>query len=1321
MHSVRSDLAVHGLAYLGVLLLFAGLFGLVAFSFSSVSRGLRPVAELVVPTAVLGSAWLLARRGLATPARALALLGGLLVPVAALASLVDGAPVPPDLAGIGLAVGLAAAAVAVSLTYAGWWRWHRSTVLRHLVAPMLWLAVAMAALAFRDPVPSGDGIVTAAPGQLAAVLVAIMLTLAVPRLRPARRFATALFPAALVGLGIAGLLEWLAAGVAGWPAWPVAVSGAAALLGLELCEGRIPSAVRVVLESGVAGLTGLGLSPGLGAGWAGVVAAVAGLAVLERGLERAVPSPALLAPTVVVAAGIAGTAATPWALLTAAAVVSGWAHARRLRPAGWPFPVVLLDVTAAVAPAGVLAGLLRALPDGQGAAIAGMLVLAGAVLVRIFARRTDRFWSWWVPAAAVAVVAATAGQPATAWLAVAAGAAAVALALSPAPVTARIWLSGVAAIWAASRIFEAAGVASGVQMVVVAGAGVAAVAVPAWRRDEWAAHVGVLGHLAGLACWPAAVYAAGSVSAAAPTAVLGLAVAGAVITTIAQEAGHASVADLMVRTGRRLGFGPGGMAAVRYLPAAVAAVLLPGFVASLLGLAGFGGRDEWLPVGLSALALGYVLLSRVLIRWHRVARVLADAGAWGAVLAAAACGHRDPALVALAAVMVTPVLETPELRRRVITWVAWAASVPFAVLAASLAGLPLSRWYVVTLCWGAALLLGGFIADDVRAGRRQPGLAIRTNSLVAPVIVGALASAVGLAGGAAGSPHTAGWMLIGGAAVLVGTGALLRIGALGGAGAVLALTGTSLVLPWDLRDRPWLLLVAAAVLLVAAQFTGPRTESPQPPWLRWDLSLFVVAHAAALAAVYLAVTTGVAAGETVAGCGVLAIAVAVRLWRWPWAAAGTALILAGAAEIGPGWLCLAFAGTSALATVLAARSSGRIRLLLQVAGAVAAVGAWGAGLIWRDVSPGTAVEVTSVAAGGLVLLAAGAARVMAAAREWARVWGGAVLAVTVVAAAALASPVVPAGAGRFAAAGLAAAALGCALAAAPLRVALLRETAAACAVAAGLVWAYGISASLDVVTWGAVVAGLAACASLLTPWLRRGTAAWVRPALAASAASTGVALGAASAALPDRHLLIPAFILGGVLAVALAVGTHRPAVAAVTPIPLCAAWLVYASEALTGQPQWFTVPLGAALLSVAVLLRSARRADGRPVATPDVISLEVAGMGLIVGASLVQSVTENSLYALVAAGLGLAIAGWGALTRVRRRLFGGMIAIVMSLLLLIVVPLAPLVSHVGGVTVWLVLAGAGIVAIVAAALLDTTRSAIKHRITRLTELTRDWE
>src|SRR5690606_581367 len=44
--AVGSALAVHGLAYLGVLLFFVGLFGLVAFAFNDVSQALRPVAEL---------------------------------------------------------------------------------------------------------------------------------------------------------------------------------------------------------------------------------------------------------------------------------------------------------------------------------------------------------------------------------------------------------------------------------------------------------------------------------------------------------------------------------------------------------------------------------------------------------------------------------------------------------------------------------------------------------------------------------------------------------------------------------------------------------------------------------------------------------------------------------------------------------------------------------------------------------------------------------------------------------------------------------------------------------------------------------------------------------------------------------------------------------------------------------------------------------------------------------------------------------------------------------------------------------------------------
>ena len=114
---------------------------------------------------------------------------------------------------------------------------------------------------------------------------------------------------------------------------------------------------------------------------------------------------------------------------------------------------------------------------------------------------------------------------------------------------------------------------------------------------------------------------------------------------------------------------------------------------------------------------------------------------------------------------------------------------------------------------------------------------------------------------------------------------------------------------------------------------------------------------------------------------------------------------------------------------------------------------------------------------------------------------------------------------------------------------------------------------------------------------------------------------------------------------------------------------------MAGQPQWYTVPAGAAMLAVAGLLRMARRAGGRPAATPDVVALEAAGMAMVMAASLVQGFTRGPLYDLVGAGLALALAGWGALTRVRGRLLGGAVAFAVSLLLLIAVPLVAAVPR----------------------------------------------
>jgi len=1360
--TVRSDLAVHGLAYLGVLLLFAGLFGLTAFSFSSVRVGLRPVAEGLAPAAMLVSAWLLHRRGIVVPARSLEFLGGLLVLVAVLAAFVDGAAFPPDLTGVPLAAALSAAPVLVAAGYAAWgWR-HPASPLPHLVGPALWLAAGMAALGWYRPVPAGREIAVPRPGEVAAMLVALAVTLAVSRGLGRRLKVAVLFPAGLVGLGILALLEGLAAGVAGWPPIPVAVSGAAAILALELCDRRLAGSVRVILESLVVVLTAWALVPALGLGWAGVVVAVACVGVTERGLRGTAARGAEVVPVVAMVAGLASAVAAPGALLTASAAVSAWSHARRLRPGRWPYPVAILTIAAAVVPAGVLFGLLGVLAGDVPVGVGGLLVLAGSCCVRVFARPADRFWSWWMPAAAVAVAVLTIGAAPTGWSAAGAAAVAAAVAVSPLRPVPRTWLTGVAMLWAAWLLFGVTALGFGARMVLIAGAALLAVGVAAWWRAMPAGHVGMIGHLAGLACVPLAAVDAGSLAAVIPVTVLGLAATGAALTTVAQETGGTVIPDLLVRCAGALvrGLGDRTKAAVqtvlRQLPAEVAAASLMLFSFDLFQVGGWFAAGPWAVARLTALALGYLLLGRTLhaqaLRrsWHRVALALADTGAWTAVLAAVLTEYRDPALVATGVVLAVPLIAGPSLRRRLSVWAAWLASVPFAVLAADRLGLPGSYWSTVIFGWGSALVLGSLAADRLGTGAGDPGTTPSrlTRLSRAPVVVGTAASMIGLLGSAGGSVHRAGWTLLAAAAVTVTAGVLLRLGVLGGAGAALAAAGLGAVLPWSLRDYPWLLVDMAAVALVAAEVTVPRRHRAVRPWERWDLSLFVAAHLLALAGLAVSVAGGTEVAATAVGCGGLAVAVAAGLRRWPWAVAGAVLILAGAAVASAGWASLAFAGIAVAAAVLAARQQGRTRLTLQVASALCGLGAWTAALVWQEASPTFAVQVSSLAGGVLVLLAAAGIRLGKQAADWARVWGSAATAVVVVAGAGLAAPAVSASAGPFVSGAMAAVAVGCGMAAAPLRAPVLRWLAVIALTGSATALADGVSAGVVGVSWGATVAGLAVNGLLLTPWRRRFAAVWAGPLLLLAAAASVTAVAAGVLAEPDHAPLVAALVLAAVLVVTMAVTLKRPGLEALVPVPLCAAWLVYASAALAWQPQWFTVPIGVAALACASLLRVARRsasgpgagrapgagaglgtsrapgepgAAGRPVTTPDVAALEITGMVLMMGASLVQAVSRGPGYGLLGSGIALVLIGWGTLTRVRRRLIGGVAALVAALLLLVVVPLVRVVPHWGGVGAWLALAGAGLIAITAAALLDVTRAAVRRGVTRIADLTRHWE
>ena len=139
--AIASDLAVHGLAYLGVLLVFAGALGFFLFSFGTLSHAVRPYAELAIPTVLFGSAWYLRRRGAPVVATAMGLVAGVLLPVVLFASFVDGVAFPPEMQGNALAAAVAVTSLLLAAAYSAVAiKWPDASV-RYLVAPMVWTAL----------------------------------------------------------------------------------------------------------------------------------------------------------------------------------------------------------------------------------------------------------------------------------------------------------------------------------------------------------------------------------------------------------------------------------------------------------------------------------------------------------------------------------------------------------------------------------------------------------------------------------------------------------------------------------------------------------------------------------------------------------------------------------------------------------------------------------------------------------------------------------------------------------------------------------------------------------------------------------------------------------------------------------------------------------------------------------------------------------------------------------------------------------------------------------------------------------------------------
>ena len=119
--------------------------------------------------------------------------------------------------------------------------------------------------------------------------------------------------------------------------------------------------------------------------------------------------------------------------------------------------------------------------------------------------------------------------------------------------------------------------------------------------------------------------------------------------------------------------------------------------------------------------------------------------------------------------------------------------------------------------------------------------------------------------------------------------------------------------------------------------------------------------------------------------------------------------------------------------------------------------------------------------------------------------------------------------------------------------------------------------------------------------------------------------------------------------------------------------------------------------------------------------LELVGIGFVVGAAFVQSVTDSLGYAAVAAGLGLAVVAWGTVTKVRRRVASGVVVVGVAVTELIAVPLVRLLPAWGGAGLWLLIAGVGLVALAAATLLEEGRAAVRKAASNFGDMTKGWE
>jgi len=138
------------------------------------------------------------------------------------------------------------------------------------------------------------------------------------------------------------------------------------------------------------------------------------------------------------------------------------------------------------------------------------------------------------------------------------------------------------------------------------------------------------------------------------------------------------------------------------------------------------------------------------------------------------------------------------------------------------------------------------------------------------------------------------------------------------------------------------------------------------------------------------------------------------------------------------------------------------------------------------------------------------------------------------------------------------------------------------------------------------------------------------------------------------------------------------------------------------------------------LLRWIRRGRSGDPSGWDVIALELVGMTFLVASALAQTLAGHLWNGVLAIGIGVLVAGWGVVTRVRWRAGFGAADVVLAGVLLIGVPLSKSVTWTGP-ALWVTLSAIGVAAIGVASALERSRDRMRKVARRLDEMTAGWE